>query len=338
MPTIPKLPRTPTEYKNIVDYLKSKKIPKTIYDLMAKCKFEGRCKKFELDENEILYLSAVFKNGEMVSDRRCIIPKYDVELRVLLLKNFHGQSNHRNYHKTFSALSEKHIGVMQTEVQAYINECSVCVINSSIKERTDMKSVTSMTPWRHIQIDLIDFHDFKNVNYGFVWLLTCVCTFSKYLVAILIKNKEADETPNKDQDNEMSVYEISDNDQDNEMSDDEMSEESNRDASETFTPNNVIEQHVLRVSKIHESVNITLGKYYTKMCQQGSVHKKKMANNTIEAGTMINIAPDHDTNPQTRKRKLQLTFSQQGTFIRLTSNNHTAIVEIDGKETPVPIK
>ncbi|CAG8583888.1 5687_t:CDS:2 [Cetraspora pellucida] len=71
-------------------------------------------------------------------------------------------------------------------------------------------------------------------------------------------------------DNEMSVYEISDNDQDNKMSvyeahdndydnetpdnnkDDEMSEESNRDASETFTPNNVIEQHVLRVSKIHE--------------------------------------------------------------------------------------
>ncbi|CAG8655851.1 1019_t:CDS:2 [Ambispora leptoticha] len=135
-----------------------------------------------------------------------------------------------------------------------------------------------------------------------------------------------DETPNKDQDNEMSVYEISDNDQDNEMSvyeahdndydnetpdnnkDDEMSEESNRDASETFTPNNVIEQHVLQVSKIHE------------------------------ARTMVNIAPDHDTNPQTRKRKLQPTFSQQGTFIRLTSNNHTAIVEIDGKETPVPIK
>ncbi|CAG8655868.1 1020_t:CDS:2 [Ambispora leptoticha] len=82
MPAIPKLPGTPTEYKDIVDYLKSKKIPETIYDPVAKCKFEGRCKKFELDENEILYLSAVFKNSEMVSDRRRVIPKYDVELQA----------------------------------------------------------------------------------------------------------------------------------------------------------------------------------------------------------------------------------------------------------------
>lgn len=43
-------------------------------------------------------------------------------------------------------------------------------------------------------------------------------------------------------------------------------------------------------------------------------------------------------NPQTRKRKLQPIFSQKGTFKRLTSNNHTAIVDIGGKDVPVPIK
>jgi hypothetical protein len=43
----------------------------------------------------------------------------------------------------------------------------------------------------HIQIDLIDFHEFADVNDGYPWLLTCVCAFSKYLVAVPMKNKKA---------------------------------------------------------------------------------------------------------------------------------------------------
>ena len=61
-------------------------------------------------------------------------------------------------------------------------------------------------------------------------------------------------------------------------------------------------------------------------------------NNTIEAGTSVVIAPDHDMNPKSRKRKLEPTFSQQGKFKRLTSNNHTAIVEVDGKDVATSIR
>ena len=147
MPAIPKLPGTPSEYKDIVEYLKSKKIPEAIHSPSAKCKFTTRCSKFELDENEILYLSPVFKNNEVVSDKRRVVPRYDTELRSLLLKNFHDQFNHRSYHKTFSALSEKHIDITQTKVQAYINECLVCTINTSIKKKTDIKLVISVAPW-----------------------------------------------------------------------------------------------------------------------------------------------------------------------------------------------
>ena len=50
------------------------------------------------------------------------------------------------------------------------------------------------------------------------------------------------------------------------------------------------------------------------------------------------VAPDHDMNPKTRKRKLQSTFSQPGKFKRLTSNNRTAIVEVDGKDIAIPIE
>ncbi|KAF0512559.1 hypothetical protein F8M41_017976 [Gigaspora margarita] len=143
-------------------YLQSKKVPETIHDPVAKCKFEHYCSKFELDENEILYLFAIVKDSKIIFDKHHIVPKYDLKLYNLLLKNFHNQSNHQSYYKTFLALSDKHIGITQTKVQAYINKCSVCAINSSIKAKTDMKL-----------------------------LLTCVCIFLKYLIAIPIKNKEA---------------------------------------------------------------------------------------------------------------------------------------------------
>ena len=64
-----------------------------------------------------------------------------------------------------------------------------------------------------------------------------------------------------------------------------------------------------------------------------SVHRKNCASNTIEAGTSVYIAPDHDNNQRTRKRKLQPTFSETGTFKRLTSNNKTG----NNKETRIPI-
>jgi len=80
-----------------------------------------------------------------------------------------------------------------------------------------------------------------------------------------------------------------------------------------------------------------LEKYRSKVCQKGSVHRKKRANNTIEAGTPVFIAPDHDNNTRTRKRKLQPTYSETGTFKRLKSNNKTAVIEVDNKEISVPV-
>ena len=66
--------------------------------------------------------------------------------------------------------------------------------------------------------------------------------------------------------------------------------------------------------------------------------EKKMANNTIEAGATIAIAPDHNMNSQTRKKKLQPTFSQRGVFKSLTSNNRTAVVEMNSEDICVPVK
>lgn len=447
MPAIAKIPETVAEYEAIVTYLQSNTIPLDIQNnRIARNNFIRRCKKFEADERNILYVSTVQDNSVT---RRRVVPKYDNELRRLILERFHNQANHRSYHKTYSAISENHIGITQEEVQAYVNECPACAINTSIKERTDMVPVVSRAPWHHIQIDLIDFHEFSDQNDGFAWLLTCVCTFSKFLVAIPIKNKEATtvathlvrdvfkilgppDTLQSDNgkefvaevvtrvcntlgvkikhgrprhpqsqgqierlnqtigrgftkllwDNEnklqrkdwirvIDAFIINYNstvhrahgitphqamfgwkmhcvyntlDEGEELT--EVGNDENRmsDAveegslSDDIDNEDMIKQRMSRVQQLRQTVNDTLDKYRSKLCREGSVHRKKTANNTIEAGTSVVIAPDHDMNPKSRKRKLQPTFSQEGTFKRLTANNHTAIVEVDGKDVATSIK
>ncbi|CAG8617021.1 730_t:CDS:2 [Paraglomus brasilianum] len=40
---------------------------------------------------------------------------------------------------------QNHIGIMQEEVREYVNNCEACAINASIKEKTDITPVVSMT-------------------------------------------------------------------------------------------------------------------------------------------------------------------------------------------------
>ena len=442
MPAIVKIPETVSEYKAIVAYLRSNTLPlSTQNDRIAKSNFIRRCKKFEVDERDVLYVSTVRDN---TTTRRRVIPKYDNELRKLVLERFHDQANHRSYHKTYTAISEKHIGITQEEVQKYINECTACALNASIKEKTDMVPVISTAPWKHIQIDLIDFHEFSEQNNGFAWLLSCVCIFSKFLVTIPMKNKEAitvathlikdvfkilgppdtlqsdngkefvaeiisqicnilgirikhgrpchpqsqgqierlNQTIGRgftkllwDNENKLQrkdwinvidaftvtynstvhsahkrtphevmfgckmhrIYDVPEKEEGEENAIKVVDEASQTSVSDAVDED-VIERHMSRQQQIQQSVNEALDKYRSKLCRQGSVHRKKTVNNTIEAGTPIMVAPDHDMNPKTRKRKLQSTFSQPGKFKRLTSNNRTAIVEVNGKDIAIPIE
>ncbi|CAG8678751.1 17638_t:CDS:2, partial [Cetraspora pellucida] len=332
MPAIPKIPETPAEYQSIVSYLQSKTIPSNFVGPVDKYNFVRRCKKFEVDKNGVLYLSAVYKNGEAKFRRRRVVPPYDNELRVLLLDHFHDRANHRSYYKTFTALSEKHIGITQQNVQEYINECTTCSINSSIKEKTDMKPVVSMAPWYHIQIDLIDFQEFTKVNYGFAWLLTCAHGHTPHEIMFGWKMHGVYETPSIFQSEvtteavaevtaeaaEAAEAAMAQATAEAEMAETEtaeatmaeaaMAEETAESTAEAVAK--AIEERILQISKIQQSVNDALGKYCEKMCQYRSVHRKKSPNNTIEPGI----------------------------FKRLTSNNHTAIVEVNGKDIPLPIK
>ncbi|CAG8754423.1 14650_t:CDS:2, partial [Cetraspora pellucida] len=183
--------QTPREYQTIIEYLQSKTISDDIQqDSTKKSNFIHRCKKFEVDKNSFLYVQPVVKDGLMLE--KCqVVSKYDKEMHALILECFHDHANHREYHITFSAISEKHIGITQKEVKVYVNHCTACTVTTFIKEKTDMRNVVSTAPWQHVQIDLIDFRDFAEVNDNFLWLLTCICVFSKFLVAVPMKNKKA---------------------------------------------------------------------------------------------------------------------------------------------------
>ena len=64
----------------------------------------------------------MIKNGIVRSEKCHVVPKYNVEIRALILEYFHDQANHYEYHKTFSAILEKHIGIIQEEVKLYIRK------------------------------------------------------------------------------------------------------------------------------------------------------------------------------------------------------------------------
>ena len=133
MPAIVKIPETISEYQAIVTYLQSATVPLDIQNnRIAKSNFIRRCKKFEVDERGILYVSTVRDN---IATRRRVVPKYDEELRTLILERFHNQANHRSYHKTYTAISENHIGITQEEVNEYVNKCTLAPSTLPLKRR-----------------------------------------------------------------------------------------------------------------------------------------------------------------------------------------------------------
>ncbi|CAG8627084.1 858_t:CDS:2 [Cetraspora pellucida] len=108
-------------------------------------------------------------------------------------------------------------------------------------------------------------------------------------------------------------------------------------AIEIITNEAAIEQGISYMPEMHQSISALLKKYHTKL-DYNSVDRKKSANKTIKARTEVAIAPNHDINQQTCKRKLQLTFSAQGVFKSLKSNNYTAVVKVNSEDIRVPVK
>ena len=88
------------------------------------------------------------------------------------------------------------------------------------------------------------------------------------------------------------------------------------------------EAHVMQVEKVRREIAKNDELYRNKLVVRGSVHQRKLA---FEPGDVVVIAPDHDTNQKTRKRKLEQVCSNTGKVVGMCSNNRTVRVEVNGE-------
>ncbi|CAG8624742.1 6031_t:CDS:2 [Dentiscutata erythropus] len=61
---------------------------------------------------------------------------------------------------------------MKKDICEYVQNCNTCNQTISIKEKNDLTPVVSHSLMKHLQMDLIDFTAYKDMNDRFSWLLT----------------------------------------------------------------------------------------------------------------------------------------------------------------------
>jgi transposase InsO family protein len=178
------LPKTLKQFEEYVAFLRNGILPSHV-TTKNRWSFERKLSLWELN-NDLLYLRAT---NDKPAKR--FVPEWGSEFRKSLFQRFHDDDRHIDYKKTFSKISELHVGVTKQHVYEYVKECNTCKRTTSIKERDDLVPVVSFAPMEHLQMDLVDLIHYQDENNGFSWLLTIVCIFSKFLWAIPLKNKEA---------------------------------------------------------------------------------------------------------------------------------------------------
>ncbi|CAG8679693.1 2752_t:CDS:1, partial [Paraglomus brasilianum] len=85
---------------------------------------------------------------------------------------FHVGASHFEYHKTYTMLYEKHIGITQNEVKKFVRKCPTCIRNVSIKEKNDITPTIASAPLERLQMDLVNLLSFAEHNDGYSYILT----------------------------------------------------------------------------------------------------------------------------------------------------------------------
>lgn len=71
-----------------------------------------------------------------------------------------------------------------------MNDCSTCIRNGSIKEKSNLAPVVSVGPLEHLQVDLVDLLSYAEKNDRYCYILTLIDVFSRYVWVISLKDKE----------------------------------------------------------------------------------------------------------------------------------------------------
>lgn len=115
-----KVPNTPEDFNDIVSYLQSGVFASKYNTSTKRGNLRRRCQGLTYDDKSgcLFYTEKLTdENSQPVKKR--LIPTYDKELREALIEKFHVGASHFEYHKTYTMLYEKHIGITQNEVKEF---------------------------------------------------------------------------------------------------------------------------------------------------------------------------------------------------------------------------
>lgn len=151
MVKLPKIPDTPEDFNDVVAYLQSGVFAPQYNTSTKRKNLRRRCQDLTYDNKSgcLFYTEKpTDENSQLIKKR--IIPTYDKELREALLEKFHIGASHFEYHKTYTMLYEKHIGITQSEVKAFVQKCPTCIRNVTIKEKTDITPIIASAPLERV--------------------------------------------------------------------------------------------------------------------------------------------------------------------------------------------
>ncbi|CAG8735835.1 11541_t:CDS:2, partial [Racocetra persica] len=221
------------------------------------------------------------------------------------------------------------------EVYEYVRSYNICNRTTSIKEKDDLTPVVSYGSIEYLQMDLVDFTAYKDINDRFSWLLIMGAPSilqsdnSKEFTANVIKHicKALEITIRYSRPRHlMSQGQVKHLNQTIRYS---MHGKTSREVMfgykllgiyqqfnfanfqkievpETLTTPQTVEKHLKKVSAIHDEVNNQLEKSRKYMQKYSSV---------LHHNSPMNL-------------KLQVNFKETGTIVNLMNNNKTVVVEI----------
>ncbi|CAG8797001.1 36931_t:CDS:2, partial [Racocetra persica] len=117
MVRLPKIPDTPEDFNDIVNYLQHRIFAEKYNSTLKKSNFQRRYKNFVYDQKTgYLFFNQPSNDNSLLIKKRVVLI-YDFELRETLFEKFHVGSAHFEYHKMYTIFYERHIGITQDEVE-----------------------------------------------------------------------------------------------------------------------------------------------------------------------------------------------------------------------------
>jgi transposase InsO family protein len=134
----------------------------------------------------------------MVNKKRILAD--EGEKRQMFLKYWHDSEvcAHRGRDSTFEKLTASFFNLTRAEVEMLIRETEVYQVSSKTKNKEKVTNpLMTSRPMEHLQMDLVDFHQYKTFNKNITFLLVVVDCFSKFLWAFPLLRKAAPEVLSK---------------------------------------------------------------------------------------------------------------------------------------------